>query len=95
MNARCAYPECGGECAECQPAAHNTSGPRLERKQFYCGTKPSGAPTYKLGWVAHMPDGRVVGDETVDRGLFGKTRWEPRYATAADVGAAIATGSES
>lgn len=76
----------------------HTPGPRFERKAFYCGTKPSGTPVMKSGWVAHMPDGRVIGDETVNRGLYGNTRWEPRYMTRADIAdAAIAkaTGSKS
>lgn len=67
--------------------AQHTPGPRLERKQFYCGSKPSGLPLMKAGWVAHMPNGRVIGDETVNRGNYGRARWEPRYLTRADVAA--------
>jgi hypothetical protein len=62
---------------------------RFERKEFFCGTKPSGVPLHKFGWVAHLPNGRVIGDETVNRGLYGHNRWEPRYLTRADIAGVV------
>lgn len=49
---RCAYPECGGGCAECQPPAQRTPGPWVRYN-------PS-TDTYDT------PDGTKVGAELCD-----------------------------